>query len=74
MWRVFVETARILGKLLSFLARIGKSRRILLHGGFVLVAMPVLVCGFVARIVYNISRSKLRGGVFSGLAWLKRRG
>jgi len=71
MLQVFVGTARTVGKLLSFLARIDKSRRILLHGDFVSARMLVLVCGFAVRIVCSISRSRLHGEGFFGLAWLK---
>jgi len=71
MFRVFVETARTSERFLSFLARIDKSRQILLRGGFVSVGMLVLVCGFVVRIVCSINRSRLHGVVFFGLAWFK---
>jgi hypothetical protein len=71
MMRVFVEIARTVGKLLSFLARIDKNRRIPLHEGFALAEMLVLVCGFAVRIVCSISRSRLRDEVVFGLAWLK---
>jgi len=66
---VLVETARMAEKPLSFLARIGRNRQILLHGGFFVVGGLVVVCGFFERISYSIARSKLRIEGF-GLTWL----
>ena len=68
MLRVFVGIARMVGTYLSFLGRIGTSRRNLLRGGFFVVDVLVGVCGCGGRIIRSISRSRLRDGVGFGLA------
>jgi len=67
---VLVETARMAENSLSFLARIGRSRQSLLHGGFVVVGGLVVVYGFFGRISNSIARSKSRSEVDFGLTWL----
>ena len=66
---VLVETAKRAEKSPSFPARIDRNRQSLLHGGFFVVGVLALVCGFFGRISHSIDRSRLHVGVGFGLAY-----
>ena len=68
MLLVPVGTARTVEKSLSFQARIGRNRQILLHASFFVAGLLVWVCGFFGHISRSISRNRLRSEFDFGLA------